>query len=63
MAPFETRPEWTLVEIPFDKFQRVPPTGSGSALVPKDVVSIGFGGTPQMRGQFDLDIDRLEIYR
>ncbi len=63
MAPFETKPEWTLVELPFDKFQRVPPAGSPSPLVPKDVVAIGFGGAPQMRGQFDLDIDRLEIYR
>lgn len=62
MAPFEVKSEWTLVELPFAKLQRTPP-GKPSALVPKDVVSIGFSSAFRLRGQFDLEIDQLELYR
>jgi hypothetical protein len=67
LAPFEAGAEWTLVELPFDKFRQETPPGTAAAdpsgLVPKDVTSIGFMAAPQRRGQFDLDVDRLELYR
>ena len=67
LAPFEAGPEWTLVELPFDKFrQEMPgatPAADAPGLVPKDVTSIGFMASPQRRGQFDLDVDQLELYR
>jgi hypothetical protein len=67
MTPFEVRPEWTLVELPFDKFRPISPAGTAAAAAPamdpKDVTSIGVGVAPQRRGQFELDIDHLEVYR
>ncbi len=63
MAPFEVKPEWTLVELPFDKLQRFFPPGKGPAYAPKDVVSIGFSVSPSLRGRYDLEIDQLELYK
>jgi hypothetical protein len=67
MTPFETRAEWTVVELPFDKFRQVTPSGAPIAgalvLVPKDLTSIGVSVPPPLRGQFDLDIDQMELYR
>jgi hypothetical protein len=67
MAPLETRPEWTLIELPFDKFREVTPAGAPTAgtppLVAHDVTSIGFSVAPKLRGQFELDIDHIEFYR
>src|SRR5260370_754110 len=62
MAPFEARSEWTLVELPFDKFQRAPPAGNAS-LVPEAVVTIGFTAAPQLRGEVDLAVDRWAVSR
>ena len=49
-APFEVRPEWTLVELPFEKFRVVNPPGATtvdtSPLDPKDITSIGVGVAP-----------------
>lgn len=63
MATFETKPDWTLVEVPFDKLQQSPPTGKPAPLVPKDVTSVGFAVSSRLRGQFDLEIDQLELYK
>ena len=63
MAPFEAKPEWTLIELPFDKLKPSPPTGKASAFVPKDVTSIGFSAPAQLRGEIDLEIDELEVYK
>jgi complex I intermediate-associated protein 30 (CIA30) len=63
MAPFATKPEWTLVELPFDKLVQSPPTGKPSAFVPKDVNSVGFSVSSRQKGQFDLEIDQVEIYK
>ena len=67
MAPLETRPDWTLIELPFDTFREVTPAGAPTAgappLVAHDVTSIGFSVAPKLRGQFELDIDRIEFYR
>jgi len=63
-APFEIKPEWTLVEIPFDTLKRYyPPASTPSAFVPKDLVTIDFSAGSQLRGQFDLEIDQLELYK
>lgn len=63
LAPFETQPEWTVVELPFDRFRRAMPRNDGSVLVPTNAVSIAFNVSSQLRGQFDLDIDRVQLYR
>ena len=63
MASFEAKPEWTLVEVPFDKLQLSPPTGAASAFVPKDLTSIGFSAPSRLRGEVDLEIDQLEVYK
>jgi complex I intermediate-associated protein 30 (CIA30) len=66
-TPFEAPPEWTLVELPFDRFrQALPPgapEGSASPLDAKDITSIGITTAPQQRGRFEIDLDRLEVYR
>ena len=65
-APFDVKPEWTMVELPFDRFRRAAPTGAplpnGAAPSPTGIVSITFNVTAQ-RGDFDLDIDQVEVYR
>jgi complex I intermediate-associated protein 30 (CIA30) len=63
MSPFEVKPEWTLVELPFDKLDRFFPPGKGPAFAPKDIVSIGISAAPRLRGRFDLEIDQLELYK
>lgn len=67
MMPFEVRPEWTVVELPFDKFQeltmRGTPAAKGSPLVPKDVTAVGINVASGQRGQFEIDVDRIELYR
>jgi hypothetical protein len=66
-TPFEIRSEWTLVELPFDKFQPVAPAGAPAAnapaMDPKDITSIGVNVAPQRRGEFELDIDGIELFR
>jgi hypothetical protein len=66
-APFEIKSDWTLVELPFDTFQAVTPAGAPAAGAPaldrKDVTSFGVTVAPARRGQFELDIDRIEFYR
>lgn len=68
LAPFDVTPEWAVVEIPFDKFKLMPPPGAQPAanpapLVPNGVVSLTFNISSQLRGQFDLEIDQVELYR
>lgn len=63
MAPFETKPEWTLVEVPFDKLQLSPPTGKAPPFVPKDLTSIGFSAPSRLRGEVELEIDQVEVYK
>jgi hypothetical protein len=67
MTPVNARPEWTLVELPFDTFREVTPAGGPAAqpapLVASDLTSIGFSVAPALRGDFVLDIDRIEFYR
>jgi len=63
MAAFDVKPDWTLVELPFAKLQRVPPTGKASELDPEGIISIGFSPASRLRGQFDLEIDQLELYK
>jgi hypothetical protein len=64
-APFEVKPAWALVEIPFDKFGPLPPppAGQAPAFVAKDVFMIGFSVASHLRGQFDLELDQLEVYK
>jgi hypothetical protein len=66
-TPFEVTPEWTRIELPFDRFRRTNPMGptapDAPALVAKDVVSVNFSVASTSRGQFDLEIDQVEIYR
>lgn len=67
MAAFEAGSEWTLVELPFETFRRVAQTGAPitdpAPLVPTNVTTIGFNLSPELRGQFELDIDHWELYR
>lgn len=62
-TPLEVKPEWTLVELPFGKFTGGAPPDNPTPLVPKDVISVGFSVAPGERGQFDLDVDQVEIYK
>jgi Complex I intermediate-associated protein 30 (CIA30) len=66
-VPFEVRSEWTLVELPFDKFQAIGPTGgpmpNAPPIDPKAITSVGFAVAPDRRGPFELDVDRVEAYR
>jgi hypothetical protein len=66
-TPFEIDPEWTLVELPFEKFRLVPPPGGpgpdAAPLDARDITSIGVSVVSRLRGQFELDIDRVEVYR
>ena len=65
--PFEVRSEWTLVELPFDTFRPIGPTGgplpNAPAIDPKYITSVGFAVASDRRGQFELDVDRIEAYR
>lgn len=63
MVPFELKPEWTLVDLPFDKFAKATPAGKPTPFAPTDVISIGFSVAPELRGQFDLEIDQMEVYK
>ncbi len=71
MAPFDVHPDWTLVDLSFDKFRRSAHTGDpmgaadspASALKPTRVTSIGFIVSAKLRGQFDLDVDHIQLYR
>jgi hypothetical protein len=63
---FEVRPDWTVVEFPFDKFKVVTLPGAAadtSPLDPKDITSVGVSVAPPLQGQFELDIDGIEVYR
>jgi Complex I intermediate-associated protein 30 (CIA30) len=66
-APFTVGEGWTLVELPFDKFQLVAAPGAPSAdtspLDAKDITSVGVAIVSKLRGEFALDIDRIEFYR
>ena len=66
-ATFEATPDWSLIELPFDKFHGPPPpTGPvpcSSALDPHDVTAIGMNVAPGRRGEFELDIDEIACYR
>lgn len=65
MAPFEVKPAWTLVEVPFEKFARMPPPPAGLTLPPvsKDAVSIGIQLMSPTPGQFAIEIDQVEVYK
>lgn len=70
VVPIEVKPEWTLVELPFEKFAATSPGGRPGAspnelapFAPTSVTSIGFNVSPQSRGQFELEIDQLEAYK
>jgi Complex I intermediate-associated protein 30 (CIA30) len=63
MAAIAVKPEWTLVEVPFDKLQRVPPSGPPQPFVAKDVSSIGFNVAGRVPGQLALDVDQVELYK
>jgi len=65
-APFEVGPDWTIVELPFRTFRFVPAPGGAadeSPLDAKDITSIGISVAAPHRGDFELDLDRLEVYR
>jgi len=65
VAPFEAGPEWTMVDLPFAAFKVVPPPGGpadDSPLDPKDITSIGVTTGLQQIGEFELDIDHIELY-
>jgi len=66
-AEFGTTSDWTLVELPFEKFKlSAPAPGSPTnigSMDGKDITSIGVSVAPERRGQFELDIDEVECYR
>lgn len=62
-TPLEVKAEWTLVELPFEKFIGGAPPDKPGPLAPKDVISVGFSLAPPQRGQFDLEVDQVEIYK
>ena len=63
-AAFTTNADWTLVDLPFGSFKQAPTPGANAeALDPKDVTSFGVGVALNLRGEFELDIDRIEFYR
>ena len=66
-AAFTVGEGWTLVELPFNKFQLVAPPGAppadASPLDAKDITSFGIAVASKLRGEFALDIDRIEFYR
>jgi hypothetical protein len=66
-VPLETRPDWTVVELPFEKFHELTPAGAPAAGAPplsaRDITSIGFSVVSKLRGEFVLDVDRVEFYR
>jgi hypothetical protein len=66
MAPFEVRSEWTRIELPFEKFAQASAQGQKadtSPLEARDITSVGVSVAPRVRGQFEIDIDHLELYR
>ena len=67
VGPFEVGPEWTRIELPFDKFALVAMPGQTATdaprLDPRNVTSIGMSVAPRLRGQFTIDIDQLALYR
>ena len=67
VGPFEVGPEWTRIEVPFDKFALVAMPGQSETdatrLDPRNVTSIGVSVAPRLRGQFKIDIDQLALYR
>jgi len=66
MTPFTVGEEWALVDLPFEKFQLVAAPGApadASPLDAKDITSIGVAVVSKLRGEFALDIDRIEFYR
>jgi hypothetical protein len=65
-APFEVKPEWTAVDLPFTTFKGMAGPPGTPPVPPMDgtkITSIGVGVAPQRRGAVELDIDRLEAYR
>jgi hypothetical protein len=66
-APFETGAEWTVVDLPFEKFHQAPAPGTTAVgpadLTPTAVTSIGFLAPAQRFGEYALDVDGLEVYR
>jgi len=65
-VPFTMGADWTLVELPFDRFHAVAVPGTtpdASPLDPNDVTSFGISVAPMLRGEFALEIDRVEFYR
>ncbi|MFY9821599.1 MAG: CIA30 family protein [Thermoanaerobaculia bacterium] len=63
MAPFEVKPEWTLVELPFDKLVPSPPTGKPSAPATTSISSVGFSVSGRPPAKLDLEIDQVELYK
>ena len=65
--PFEAQPDWSLIELPFDKFREMTPgsapPANASPFDAKDITSIGVIVMTGLRGEFELDLDGVELYR
>jgi len=62
VASFEVQPEWTRVEIPFDKLQRYPPTGPAVEFTAKNTLMVGISTAGRFQGEFQVEIDQVELY-
>lgn len=60
VAPFEARPEWTSVEIPFESLK--PAKGESPAFDPRSVRWIGVSTSTGRTGAFEFEIDDVELY-
>jgi hypothetical protein len=63
MAPFEAKREWTLVEVPFDRLELSSSAKEKPPFVPRDVTTVGISVAPGLRGQFEVELDQLELYK
>lgn len=59
-APFEARPEWTRVEIPFGSLE--PAKGETPAFDPRSVRWIGVSTQAGRTGGFEFELDDVELY-
>jgi len=66
-APFKVLTEWSVVELPFEKFGELTLTGTllagAPALAPDGITSVGFSVVRELQGHYELEVDNLEFYR
>lgn len=60
VAPFEARPEWTIVEIPFESLE--PGSREAPAFDPRSARWIGVSTQAGRTGGFEFELDDVELY-